>query len=132
MRVLVDTHVFLWAVQDQPRLPRAVRALLAAPHSEVWISVISIFEVRQKHDAGRLPLRDELVRLVDDFEAMSHGLLPLKRAHALVRLPDPPPTADPFDRLLLAQCEAEGMRLLTVDRRLRDHRLAAPLARGPA
>lgn len=127
MRLIVDTHIFLWSVQDQAQLPTAHASALAAPEVELWLSAVSILEIRQKNDAGKLALKDALEALVADFELRCQGVLAITRAHALVRLADPPATKDPFDRLLLAQCESEGMKLLTVDKKLRSHRLAAPL-----
>lgn len=124
MKLLADTHIFLWAVGDPGRLPAPARQGLEQPGAEIWLSAVSVWEARLKIDKGKLEIGEPLEALVEDFLAGGAQILPLGLAHAALRLPDPPETADPFDRMLLAQCEAEGMRLLTVDDTLAAHRLA--------
>ncbi len=128
MKVLVDTHVFLWAMRLVPGLKPRIARQLERADVELWLSVISLWEIRLKLDAGKLELSGALDWGIDGFLQGADRLLPMSRAHALVALPDPPLTKDPFDRLLLAQCEAEGMKLLTVDKHLLSHRLAVRIA----
>ena len=89
------------------------------------ISVISVWEIALKLARGKLLLDRPLVDAVEELTAAGARLLPVTLEHAAHTLPDPPPTNDPFDRMLLAQCDVEGMRLLTVDGALAGHRLAA-------
>lgn len=125
MKLLVDTQMFLWAVQDQDRMPAPVLALLQRPQHEFYLSAASVWEAQLKHNAGNLPLRDDMRRLALDFTGDSCRLLPVTVEQAGYPLPDPPNTKDPFDRLLLAQCALLGMRLVSVDCALIGHRLVA-------
>ncbi|MET0181566.1 MAG: type II toxin-antitoxin system VapC family toxin [Caulobacterales bacterium] len=122
MKVLVDTHIFLWSVQDRARLKSAHIDILTSANVELWVSVASVWECKIKADSGKLALIDAVENLALDFAG--DRILPVQLTHAAHMLADPPNTKDPFDRLLLSQCEAENMRLLTADKRLLTHRLA--------
>ncbi|MCG8440460.1 MAG: type II toxin-antitoxin system VapC family toxin [Caulobacterales bacterium] len=124
MRLLVDTHIFLWVVQDRDRLRPWLVACLEDPANDVWLSVINLWEVRVKHEAGRLELLGTVAQAADRFLQDADRLLHVTRDHVLTATHDAPATRDPFDRLLFSQCEAEDMRLLTVDDKLAGHRLA--------
>lgn len=128
MRILADTHILLWAIEELRPMPEAVKRAVFAPGADLHASVISVWEMKLKHEAGKLPLKNAPETIAHAFvRGAEQRLLPLTLLHVTARVPDPPTTKDPFDRLLLAQCEAEGMRLLTVDKDLRGHRLALPL-----
>jgi PIN domain nuclease of toxin-antitoxin system len=116
MRLLLDTHVFLWYITADPKLPATFQAASQDPANEVYLSVASVWETVIKYQLGKLPLptppADYLPRQRDahgiaslpiDEGAMSHlaGLPPLHR--------------DPFDRLLVAQALQHGLTLATVD-----------------
>jgi PIN domain nuclease of toxin-antitoxin system len=116
MRLLLDTHVFLWYITADPKLPDTFRAASQDPANELYLSVASIWEVVIKYDLGKLPLpappADYLPQqreahgfasLSIDEGAMSHlaGLPALHR--------------DPFDRLLVAQALQHGLTIATVD-----------------
>jgi PIN domain nuclease of toxin-antitoxin system len=125
VRLLVDTQVFLLSVQDQAHLPAAILRAMERPDAELFLSAASLWEARLKHEKGKLPLKDDVLALALDFLGGRERLLPILAEHAAHSLRDPPATLDPFDRLLLAQCELEDMRLVTADRALKGHRLAA-------
>lgn len=118
MRVLLDTHVFLWALQSPEHLgPRAL-ALLTAPTTQCWLSAAGLWEIAIKVRQGRLPLRQPLPTLVTAAAELGVQVLEVSGAHALATATVDLPTADPFDRMLVAQCEVETLRLLTADRAL--------------
>jgi PIN domain nuclease of toxin-antitoxin system len=124
--LLLDTHVLVWALTDDSRLSRTARELLADASHEAWVSAASVWEIAIKSQLARpaFPFRiDDLERAVDSsgFRTLDVGI-----RHALATARVATPHADPFDRLLLAQCEVETMRLLTADRELA--RLPATLA----
>lgn len=104
-------------------MPTQIVNVLQAQEHELFLSAASVWEARLKHDAGKLPLKDDPRRLALDFTGDPARLLPVTVEHAGHALPDPPSTKDPFDRLLLAQCELLAMRLVSVDSALRGHRL---------
>lgn len=129
MRLLIDTHFALWLASDPGKLTIAETALLESADSEVSVSAVSIWELRLKWNSlhrsgarkGAAAPEDVLAALENDIGCM---MLPLTAAHAAVVLQVPLQHNDPFDELLLAQAQAEGLRLLTRDRALVGHPLA--------
>lgn len=88
------------------------------------VSAASVWEAALKQRLGKLVLSGGPESLIEGLVARGAEILPISIAHAAHMLPDPPPTRDPFDRMLLAQCDVEGLRLLTADRALVEHRLS--------
>lgn len=118
MRLLLDTHVLLWAAAAPRRLDADVRDRLASPENDVLFSAASIWELAIKMQIGRIDLGvtpEELAR-----EAVRRGFeeLPVSAAHAAAVRTLPLHHRDPFDRLLVAQALHEPARLLTADRAL--------------
>jgi PIN domain nuclease of toxin-antitoxin system len=114
VRVLLDTHVLLWWLADDQRLAVAHRDLLAEPSHEVRFSAVSIAEIAVKASRGKLdaPEGAELVLEEDGFLP-----LPLTAEHAAALRRLPWHHRDPFDRMLVAQAQVEGMAVATVDPR---------------
>lgn len=112
MRILLDSHVLLWWLADDPELAAAPREVIAAPENLIAFSAASIWEIRIKQAIGKLDLpadfADVLVR--QPFEPLA---VTVAHAHALQELPLL--HRDPFDRLLIAQARVEGMTILTRD-----------------
>lgn len=115
MRLLLDTHVFLWAMANDGRLTHQARELLENAE-EVRVSAASIWEIAIKARLGEL--KADTDRLVEMSEQAGFVELPVTSRHAarVARLPDH--HTDPFDRLLVAQAMTEPLLLVTVDRRL--------------
>jgi PIN domain nuclease of toxin-antitoxin system len=115
LRLLLDTHVALWAITDSPRLSDAARALLIDPANEVWVSAVSVWEIAIKHGLGRgdMPVSGE--QALGYFRQAGYRLLAISPDHAAAVGGLPPLHADPFDRLLVAQALTEPFRLLTAD-----------------
>jgi PIN domain nuclease of toxin-antitoxin system len=92
--------------------------------NEVFASVASLWEIAIKVRLGKL--RPELPpeRLAGFYESMGFGILPIDQHHAVATVDPQPATRDPFDRMLLAQCQVEELRLVTLDRALAAHPLA--------
>lgn len=116
MRVLLDTHVALWALADSPRLSKAARAVLADEGNECWVSSASVWEIAIKTVLGKYALGVPLARLGAAIEQAGFRTLDVTMRHAAAIEEVTVSHADPFDRLLLAQCEVETLRLLTADR----------------
>ncbi|MFP4896862.1 type II toxin-antitoxin system VapC family toxin [Paraburkholderia sp. EG304] len=112
MRLLLDTHIFLWVVADDPKLSAAAREKISEAE-EVFVSSASIWEAAIKAGLGKLDV--DVVQLVDAIETSGFNELPVIAAHgAGVRnLPDY--HRDPFDRLLIAQAKHEPMHFMTAD-----------------
>ena len=112
MRLLLDTHVYLWAVADDRKLSKAARKMISEAE-KVFVSSASIWEASIKAGLGKLDA--DVNELVSAIDTSGFTELPVRAAHAaLVRnLPDI--HRDPFDRLLIAQAMYEPLRLLTAD-----------------
>lgn len=119
MRLLLDTHVLLWAHAQRSRIPPSVWELLDDLSNELLLSAASSWEIAVKYAAGRLPLPQPPARYVPE-RMRNSGIvgLPVDHAHALEVAVLPHHHRDPFDRLLVAQARVEGLPLLTADRRL--------------
>lgn len=117
MKVLLDTHAFLWWVLDDPRLSKRARAAIGDPKSDVFFSVASAWELAIKTTLGRLDLPGPLEALLPQQIALNRFLvLPVALSHALAVVALPPHHRDPFDRLLVAQAQIEELRLVSGDR----------------
>lgn len=121
VRLLVDTHIVLWRMLSDSRLPASAIAQMDDPANEVVVSVVSVWEVSVKHALTRagqpaLPISGGEFR----SELLKVGVMPMPiTADHVVALDDIPlHHRDPFDRLLVAQAQAEGMVLLTHDAQL--------------
>ena len=118
MNLLLDTHCLLWAAAGADRLPPQALALVEDPGNRLWFSVASIWEVAIKRALDRPDFRTDPGTLRAGLLSAGYEELPIEGRHVLILSALPPLHRDPFDRLLLAQATAEGMRLLTADRRL--------------
>jgi len=115
VRLLLDTHVVLWALADSPRLSPRARELLADPANECWVSAASVWEIAIKVVIGKHQLGCSLEELPDAITAAGFRPLDVRTRHASAIAAVNVPHADPFDRLLVTQCEVETLRLLTAD-----------------
>ena len=116
MRVLIDTHVFLWWLAGNKRLSRTARATIGNPGNSVLVSAASAWEITTKHRLGKLPGADVVA---GDVMACieQHGFRPLAitvaHAERAGRLPGP--HRDPFDRMLIAQALAHDFPLVSIE-----------------
>jgi prevent-host-death family protein len=125
VRLLLDTQVFIGLLDRHPdRLGGKLEAALSSPESTFFISVASLWEIAIKTRSGKLQLSVGIELLPEIIQAMHFGLLPILAWHVLTKADPEPPTRDPLDRLLLAQCTVERLRLVTLDRALATHPLA--------
>ena len=115
MRVLIDTHIFLWWDQQLRRLSRPLRAAIEDETNEIVVSAATIWEIAIKRAIGKLRFDRPIVTAV---LALGFEILPAAGAHAEHAGGLPPHHNDPFDRLIIAQAYLEGMVLGTQDRRM--------------
>ena len=118
MRILLDTHIVLWVLSEPSRLSSATRELLEDGDNECWVSSASAWELAIKARLGKHRLPFPLAELEKSLEESGFQSLPVTMRHALAIDAVGLPHADPFDRLLLAQCHVETLRFLTADRQL--------------
>jgi PIN domain nuclease of toxin-antitoxin system len=119
MRVLLDTHAFLWWITDDPRLSARARQIIGKGENHLFLSAASGWEIAIKAKLGRLQLPEDLVRFIAEQMALNAiESLPIQMAHTLhvYRLPEY--HRDPFDRLLVAQGKLERLPILTADRQI--------------
>ncbi len=115
MRLLLDTHVLLWAMLGSPALGEPARRLLTAPEHEVFFSAVNVLEIAIKSGLGRSDFSADAQAVATNAIAAGFEPLAIGVQHAAnIRLL-PPLHKDPFDRLLLSQAQIEGMTLLTRD-----------------
>jgi len=116
MRALLDTHTFLWWNTDDPRLSATARECIAAMDNEIFLSAASAWEIAIKAARGRLELPEPPDRYVASRMVLHRfQALAVQASHALQTYYLPPLHQDPFDRLLVAQAQLEGVPLLTAD-----------------
>jgi PIN domain nuclease of toxin-antitoxin system len=115
MKLLLDTHLLLWAAGNPDRLPAAARRLLDDPQNEPIFSSASLWEVAIKHGLGRGDFRVDARLLRRGLLDNGYGELPITSEHAVALDSLPPIHRDPFDRILVAQSMVEGITLLTAD-----------------
>jgi PIN domain nuclease of toxin-antitoxin system len=115
VRVLVDTHLLLWAVASSRRLPKEARSLILDPANDVFYSAASVWEVAIKSALRRSDFKANPTVLVRTLAQSGFSELPVTAAHAARVSGLPAIHRDPFDRLLVAQSLAEPMTLLTND-----------------
>ena len=115
MRLLLDTHAFLWAISDDRRLGKRSRSLILKEASEVWLSHISIWEIAIKHALARADMPLSAAQACQWAEEAGFALLPIAVPHLLTLEPLPLHHRDPFDRLLVAQAIREELTLLSAD-----------------
>jgi PIN domain nuclease of toxin-antitoxin system/antitoxin (DNA-binding transcriptional repressor) of toxin-antitoxin stability system len=118
VKILLDTHILLWWLADDERLPSQAAATIGDPDTEVAVSAASAWEISIEQAAGRLEAPDDLL---DALAANDFGALAITAAHAVAAGRLPPHHADPFDRMLIAQAQIEGFTLISVDRRFSDY-----------
>ena len=116
MRILFDTHSFLWWDNDPDRLSEQAKALCKDPANTLVLSIVSAWEMQIKQQLGKLNLRLPVAELIQD-QQNTNGIeiLPITLPHVLALEALPPHHKDPFDRLLIAQANAENLSLLSVD-----------------
>ncbi|KVC99338.1 type II toxin-antitoxin system VapC family toxin [Burkholderia ubonensis] len=112
MRLLFDTHIFLWMLANDPKLSVRARRLISAA-DEVFISSASIWEAAIKAGTGKLDV--DVDRLVDAIRTSKYHELPVRAAHGAAVRNLPHYHRDPFDRLLVAQAWCEPLLLVTAD-----------------
>ncbi len=128
MRILLDTS-YVFDFMDRPEMfLESERRILAARETELFVSAVSIWEMRIKYNArhrsGERKSRFSLSDVVVALSTQHVTLLPVTARHAASELATPLAHKDPFDEMLMVQAQEEGLRLLTVDRHLVGHPLA--------
>ena len=115
MKLLLDTHLLLWAAGQSHRLPAAARELVCDPENDLLFSVASLWEIAIKRGLGRADFQVDPRVLRRGLLDNGYGELAIAGEHAMAVEGLPPIHKDPFDRMLVAQAQVEGVTLLTMD-----------------
>ncbi len=116
MNVLLDTHAFLWWIDNNPKLSSRAREIISDAGNAIFLSAVSGWEIAIKTRLGKLTLPGDLERFIaDQLAANAFSGLPIQLSHALHVYTLPAIHRDPFDRILVAQSQLEDMPILTAD-----------------
>jgi PIN domain nuclease of toxin-antitoxin system len=113
--LLLDTHALLWSLGDEQRLSPAAHEVLSGGEVPVYVSAASLWEIAIKRASGKLEAPEELM---EEIAGARFTELRVTFAHALLAGALPPHHADPFDRMIVAQAQAEGLAIVTRDARI--------------
>ena len=120
MRLLLDTHAFLWMILGDSRMSDSLRDILRSEEHSVWLSAISIWEIVLKQSQGRLVLPGPGAGYAANFRRLHHiSTLPLEETSAQHLTQLPAVHRDPFDRMLICQAIEHEMTLVTIDAQIR-------------
>jgi PIN domain nuclease of toxin-antitoxin system len=116
MKVLLDTHTFLWWITDNPKLSSHVSKIIGDGRNELFLSAASGWEIAIKAKLGRIKIPDKPEQFVSE-QMVANAIqgLPIQISHALHIYNLPYHHRDPFDRMLVAQAQLEGLPILTDD-----------------
>ena len=115
MKYLIDTHVFIWFVENSPNLRSKIKELIEAETSEIFISVVSLWEISIKMSIGKLYISTKYADVIDVLTDNLIEILPLTFAHTVENNRLPFHHRDPFDRIIAAQAIVENIDFISAD-----------------
>jgi PIN domain nuclease of toxin-antitoxin system len=122
MKLLLDTHTFLWWNTEDPQLSSRARELIADGQNEIFLSAVSAWEISIKAAKGKLVLPEPPAQYISNRMSLyQFQSLPVQISHAVWVYELPHHHEDPFDRLLVAQSQMESMPLISVDSEIRKY-----------
>jgi PIN domain nuclease of toxin-antitoxin system len=122
MKLLLDTHIFLWFINGDSRLPASTLAAIRDPGNQIYLSAISFWEVAVKYQLGKLPLPDSPEIFLPAYCSLHRiQLLPLEPECITELLTLPSIHRDPFDRMLISQALHHGLTLVSEDALVRSY-----------
>lgn len=128
MRILLDSHIVVASARGNLHATRPLIAkAMAAEGAATFVSVATFWELAIKHRLGRIDIGMTMEELAAYVASGGSRLVDVNTSHVFAAVEPEPPTRDPFDRLLLGVCAAEGLKLATADRALIGHPLALQL-----
>ena len=121
MNILLDTHIAVWAITDDPRLSNKAREIILDPDNSLYLSAVSTLEVNNKRKSKKNNLEFTTDEFIESCEGAGYIQLPLQSKHLKAENTlkwggEGEEHKDPYDRLLLAQAKAEDLRLMTHDK----------------
>jgi PIN domain nuclease of toxin-antitoxin system len=125
MRILLDTHIFLWFISGDTQLSADVRDAIRDPDNEVYLSAISVWEILVKYQLGKLPLPEHPETYLPKQRDLHQILSLALDENSVAQLTKLPPLhRDPFDRMLVCQALQNGLTIATVDAAVRAYSIS--------
>ena len=121
MRLLLDTHTLIWHFDDNASLSPSVKRSINDPENELFISVASVWELSLKTSLGKLRIEIPIHDLITGYIQTGTSLLSITLEHAIKTASLPWHHRDPFDRMLIAQAQLEGLTIATCDDLVRQY-----------
>ncbi len=118
MRYLIDTHILLWWLNNDKRLSSQVSGILSDANNEIYVSIVSPWEIGVKVRINKLPLQTTLEEV---FENIEFAMLPISLEHVVTFSKLPLHHKDPFDRMLIAQAQVENLTFITSDPKIKQY-----------
>lgn len=115
MKYLIDTHIFLWFVENSVKLRQTTKRIIEDKNSEIFISIASLWEISIKTSSGKLQIKGTFESIKDDLQDNLIEILPIDFAHTVENNKLPFHHRDPFDRMIIAQAIVEGIDFISAD-----------------
>lgn len=115
MKYLIDTHIFIWFIQNSPKLNSQTRRLIETTNNQILISIASLWEISIKNSIGKLNLTKGFEAMTDYLKDNSIEILPIDFAHTVENNRLPFHHRDPFDRIIVAQAIVENLDFISAD-----------------
>jgi len=116
MRILLDTHTFIWFAEDDSQLPRTVKEIIEIPSNEVFLSIASVWEIAIKMQLGKLNLSKSIGEIIESTSENGFELLPILPDHIIQLTSLDFHHRDPFDRIIIAQSLNEKLSIAGKDK----------------
>lgn len=120
MRCLLDTHIFLWWLENDKRLKKSSRRVIEDPKNQIFASVANAWEISIKQKVGKLPLK---TTIHECFKKSGFEIVPITLGHVLLLDTLPLHHKDPFDRILISQAKTENLVLITDDEKMAKYKI---------
>lgn len=115
MKLLLDTHTFIWFVEDDEKLPSRIKIQIEDIENEIFISIVSLWEIAIKTSLGKLEVAIDIPAMISKIESNGFSILPIFPEHTICVSSLPFHHRDPFDRMLIAQTITEKIKIVSRD-----------------
>jgi PIN domain nuclease of toxin-antitoxin system len=115
MKLLLDTHAFIWFVENDESLPASLKTQIEDTDNEIFISIVSLWEIAIKTSLGKLEMAINLPSIINKIEENGFIMLPIFPEHTVCVASLPFHHKDPFDRMLIAQTIVEQLKIISKD-----------------
>jgi PIN domain nuclease of toxin-antitoxin system len=115
MDLLLDTHAFIWYVEDNKKLPKATRRIIEGKDNDLYISIAAFWEMSIKMQLGKLSIAKDLEATIEEAESLGFLTLPIEPSHIIKLHSLKLHHRDPFDRIIAAQALNDKMHLVSAD-----------------